>query len=99
MPKHLLRKLLVQALEAIDNGECDDITDEEFEIISRIIHSPKTMGREDAAKFMQVSLCRFHELKTLGIIPEPRKVKGQKEKLYYTSDLHKALKIKKERGL
>jgi len=94
-----LHKLIIEVLQMIDNNEFEDITDEELEMISIIIHRPITMGREDAAKFMGVSLCRFHELKDLGIVAEPRKVKGQKEKLYYLSDLQKALKIKLERGL
>lgn len=94
-----LNTLLHQILKMLENNECEDLSDEELEQISILIHRPTTMGREDAAKFMGISLCRFHELRDLGIIPSPRKVKGQKEKLYYTSDLSKALKIKKERGL
>ena len=83
----------------LKNNECEDLSDDELEQISILIHRPTTMGREDAAKFIGVSLCRFHELRDIGIIPEPRKIKGQKEKLYYASGLSKALKIKKERGL
>lgn len=94
-----LRNLVVEILKMIDDGEFEDVTNEELELISIIIHRPITMGREDAAKFMGVSLCRFHELKDLGIVAEPRKRKGFKEKEYYLSDLQKALKIKLERGL
>lgn len=94
-----LRNLVVEILKMIDDGRLKTITNEELEMISIIIHEPITMGREDAAKFMGVSLCRFHELKDLGIIAEPRKRKGFKEKEYYLSDLQKALKIKQERGL
>jgi len=94
-----LRNLVVEILKMIDNGEFEDVTNEELELISIIIHRPITMGREDAAKFMGVSLCRFHELKDMGIIAEPRKRKGFKEKEYYLSDLQKALITKAERGL
>jgi len=94
-----LNKLVATILKMLENNECEDLSDDELEQISILIHRPTTMGREDAAKFIGVSLCRFHELRDLGVILEPRKVKGQKEKLYYTSDLSKALKIKKERGL
>ena len=94
-----LNKLVTTILKMLENNECEDLSDEKLEQISILIHRPTTMGREDAAKFMGVSLSRFHELKHLGIIPEPRNVKGQKEKMYYTSDLQKALIIKRERGL
>ena len=49
------------------------------------------MGREEAAKFLGVSLNKFHELRDAGLIPEPRKRKGFKEKEYYLSDLTKYL--------
>ena len=94
-----LNKLITSLLKMLESNECEDLSDEELEKISILIHRPATMGREDAAKFMGVSLCRFHELKDLGIIPDPRKRKGFKEKEYYTSDLQKALIIKRDRGL
>ena len=94
-----LNKLITSLLKMLESNECEDLSDDELEQISILIHRPTTMGREDAAKFMGVSLCRFHELKDMGIIPEPRKRRGFKEKEYYTSDLQKALIIKKEKGL
>lgn len=78
----------------VDDGDCDGITNEELEKISIIIHPPKWVGREDAAKYLGVSLNRFYELRDQGIIKMPRKVRGQKEKLYNTSDLCNALKHK-----
>ena len=92
-----LKLLLIKALAMIEEGEFDDLTTEQLEDISIIIHKPMTMGREDAAKFLGLSLNRFHELRDKGIIPLPRSVKGQKEKLYYTSDLCKSLEIIKLR--
>ena len=86
----VLKALLQKAIEMVDNGECDHITPEELAVLSEIIHRPQTMGREDAARFLGISLNKFHELRDCGIIPEPRKVKGQKEKLYYMCDLKKA---------
>jgi hypothetical protein len=91
-----LNKIVSIVLKMIENNECEDLTNEELEQISILIHRPTTMGREDAAKFMGVSLTRFHELKDYGIIPEPRKVKGFREKSYYVSDLKKALELKKQ---
>lgn len=94
-----LKELIIQVLEMIDNNEFEELNDTDLELISTIIHRPMTVGREDAAKYMGVSLCRFHELKDMGIIAEPRKRKGFKEKEYYVSDLQKALEIKHKRGL
>lgn len=48
---------------------------------------------------MGVSLNRFHEFKNMGIVSEPKKIKGHKEKGYYISDLQKSIKIVHERGL
>lgn len=87
-----LKKLLEKAIEMIDDGEFDDITCEDLEQISIIIHNPQTMGREEAAKYLGISLNKFHELRDQGLIPEPRKRKGFKEKEYYLSDLCKYLR-------
>lgn len=93
-----LKLLLIKALAMIEEGEFDDITTEQLEEISIIIHRPITVGREDAAKFLGLSLNRFHELRDEGVIQLPRCVKGQKEKLYYMSDLRKSLEIIKLRN-
>jgi hypothetical protein len=90
----LLRRLALEVIRMVDEGEFEDLTSTELELISTIIHRPLTMGREDAAKYLGVSLNRFHELKDMGIIAEPRKIKGFKEKAYYVSDLNKALQTK-----
>lgn len=87
----LLRKILLKAIEMNDNGEFDDIPEEEVKLIAEIIHEPKTVGREEAAKFLGVSLNHFHCLRDQGLIPNPRKRKGFKEKEYYISDLKESL--------
>lgn len=74
----------------IDSGECDHITAEQLAMISEIVHAPQSMGREDAAKYLGVSLNRFHELRDQGVIPPARSRKGFKEKEYFVCDLKKA---------
>ena len=76
-----------EIINQIDEEEFEELTLEELEQISTLIHRPETMGREAAARFLGLSLNRFHELRDLGEIPEPRKRKGFKEKEYYSSDL------------
>lgn len=81
------KRILEEIIKQIDNGEFEDLTPNDLEQISTIIHRPETVGREAAAKFLGLSLNRFHELRDAGEIPEPRKRKGFKEKEYYMSDL------------
>ena len=94
-----LELLLLEALDMCRSGKCNYITPNELDILSNIIHKPETMGREEAAKYLGVSLNKFHKLKDSGIILEPRKKRGFKEREYYLSDLNKSLKIIKEKEL
>ena len=90
-----LKSLLSMFNTMIDAGQCDNCTDVNIEEILSMVE-PKTMGREAAATYLGISLNRFHELRDLGVIPEPRSRKGFKEKEYYISDLNKIKdKIKK----
>ena len=91
-----LKELLQQLIELIDNDEFIEIDDDIIEQLSNLIHRPATMGREDAARFLGISLNRFYELRDAGIIPEPRKRKGFKEKEYFITDLRKCLKFLQE---
>ena len=86
----VLKKLLLKALEMVEAGDCDHISPDDVEKLSILIHPVETVGREHAAKFLGVSLNRFHELRDEGIIKPPRVVAGLKEKQYYMSDLKKA---------
>jgi len=90
-----LEFILTEALDLCKKGKCKYITPEELIILTEIVHKPETMGREDAAKYLGLSLNKFHELRSSGVIPEPRKRKGFKEKEYYTSDLRKYLEANK----
>jgi len=85
-----LKKLLGEIDKMIDKGECDDFSQEDLELLSALLHPPTTMGRDAAAKFLGLSLNKFHEYRDLRLIPAPRPRKGFKEKEYYTSDLRKA---------
>ena len=86
-----LKKLLLKAIEMVENGECDKISPYEIEVLSNMVNPPTVFGREDAAKFLGVSLNEFHKLIHRGIVSPPRKVVGLKELHYYKSDLKKSL--------
>ena len=88
-----LKTILEEILAMIEDHEFEDLSPEDLEEISMIIHRPETVGREEAARFLGVSLSKFYELRERGLIPEPRKRKGFKERAYYMSDLRKVLKI------
>lgn len=88
--KEIIKQLIREVEQMIDNGECD-LSPDQIEEIALIVHEPKFYGREDAAKFLGVSLNKFHELRDHGIIPMPRKVRGQKEKLYNVYELRKVV--------
>jgi len=91
--KKALKLLLKKVEEMIDNNECDHLTDSDIETVSQLLLQPKAIGREEAAKYLGVSLNEFHKLRNEGIIKEPRKLSGFKELYYYTSDLKKSRAI------
>lgn len=91
-----LKELLQQLIELIDNDEFIEPDDNIIEQLSDLIHRPESMGREEAVRFLGISLNRFYELRDAGIIPEPRKRKGFKEKEYFITDLRKCLKFLQE---
>ena len=68
-----LKLFLQEIIKMIDNGELTELSDDDLEQISIIIHKPEALGREAAAKFLGISLNKFHELRDLGIIPCPKK--------------------------
>jgi len=88
-----LETLLTQALILCKEGKCDHITEEELNILSGIIHKPDTLCREEAAKYLGISLAKFYKYRELGIILPPKKRKGFKELEYLISDLNKSLAI------
>lgn len=82
-----LKKILQDIIDQINDEQFEPLEIEELEEISALIHRPESVGREYAARFLGISLSRFHELRDLGEIPEPKKRKGFKEKEYYMTDL------------
>ena len=86
----VLLSLLHKAIEMVENGECAELSQQDLDTLSSIIHQPRSMGREAAAQFLGVSLNEFHALRNSGIIRDPRKVAGLKEKQYYLADLKEA---------
>jgi len=86
--KEIIKHLIREVEQMVDNDKCN-LTPDQIEEIALIVHEPEFVGREEAARMLGVSLNRFYELRDQGIIPMPRKVRGQKEKLYSVYELNK----------
>ena len=56
-----LKSILISINKMVDDGDCDNITINELQKIHATICQPKSMGREEAAKFLGVSLNMFHD--------------------------------------
>ena len=89
----ILKRLIREIQTMIDRGDCDDISEDQLEEISIIIHEPTYIGREEAANILHVSMNRFYELRDCGKIPMPKKVKGHKEKMYNRYEICKCMKL------
>jgi len=88
--KEIIKRLIHEFERMVDNDECD-LTPDQIEEITILIHEPRFVGRDEAARMLGVSMNHFYELRDAGKIPMPRKVRGQKEKLYSVYELKKYL--------
>ena len=82
-----LRSILNKAEAMIENGDCDSCPDDRIATLMDMI-IPETMGRESAAKYLGISLNRFHDLVNSGKLTA-KKTAGFKEKSYRLEDLKK----------
>ena len=58
--KEIIKQLIHEVEQMVDNDECD-LNPDQIEEIALIVHEPKFYGREEAAKFLGVSLERIDE--------------------------------------
>ena len=86
--KNSLKAFVRLADKMIDEGQCEHISVAELEMMSIVLNPPKTVGREAAAKHLDISLNMFHELRDMGVIPPARPRKGFKENEYYIRELN-----------
>lgn len=77
----------------LEDGECDEITPEELEVIADLINKPKHLNLTEAYHHLGISRTRFYELRDAGIIEEPKCRAGSKEKTYSVKMLDR---VKKE---
>lgn len=90
--KKFLVKELEEVIEKIEEDSCDITPEEMEELLEAIAKIP--MSREQASKFMGMSLSSFDKHIASGDIPQGQKRTGFKEKVWYKCDLEKLI-IKK----
>ena len=86
-PKEYIIKLLEEAVAAIkaDTSEID--TDTAIKIADILAH--KTMSREEACIYLNLSYSKFYKYVDEGKIPKGRKRTGWKELCWYKDELDK----------
>lgn len=92
--KSLIKNIYDKIVCMIDNDECDAETCSEEDVsLYQTLLSPKVFAAEKAAKFLEISDYKFKLMRKKGLIPEPLKIVGLKQKLWTKSQL---IKVKEE---
>lgn len=69
-----------------------NLTTEDLEKIALLIHKPQFYHAESLADALGISRTQLYRLRRQGIIPEPRKIPGLKQKLYTPQQLQEIKK-------
>ena len=83
--KRMIAKLLREAADKIDSGNCELSEEEAMEIMSAVAH--KALSKEEACLFLNLRRSRFDDLVREGRIPRGRKRRGRKELIWYEDEL------------
>lgn len=86
----VIRKLLKDFLDKIDDGECDLSVEEQIKILrylSALSEPDQRMSKVQACDYIGVSRSTFDKYVHDGLIPKGEKVEGFKELSWYRSDL------------
>lgn len=91
----ILRRILEQGLEDIDNHNCN-ITDEDCEefvqAIKKYVRKDEPMSKYQAYTYLNISRANFDLQVKAGKLPEGKSISGFKEKIWYKKDLDEAIK-------
>lgn len=86
LAKRLSKELRLLA-ERIDNGTSELTDEESMDLLSAITH--KSMSKDQAYSYLNMSRSLFDSLVRSGKMPEGRKVRGYKELRRYQDELDK----------
>ena len=83
--KKLVVKYLREAAENIEVGNSELSESEAMDILKVIAH--RSMSKEQAAQYLNMSTSRFGDYVRMGKLPKGRKVVGHKELRWYEDEL------------
>lgn len=90
---HFISKFVSRALrdvaDKIDSGNCELSEEQAMDIMSVIGH--EALSKDEACSYLNLSRSRFDDLVRQGKIPEGRKRRGFKEKLWYKDELKQCI--------
>ena len=87
--KKTVSKLLRQIADKIDGGNCEIDEEQALHIMSTIAHEP--MSKDSACSYLNISRSKFDSLVAEGKLPEGKKRRGFKEKIWFKDELSNIL--------
>ena len=87
--KKTVSKLLRQIADKIDGGTCEIDEEQALHIMSTIAHEP--MSKDVACSYLNISRSKFDSLVADGKLPEGKKRRGFKEKIWFKDELSNIL--------
>lgn len=87
--KKTVSKLLRQIADKIDGGTCEIDEEQALHIMSTIAHEP--MSKDVACSYLNISRSKFDSLVAEGKLPEGKKRRGFKEKIWFKDELSDVL--------
>ena len=88
----LIVKTLREVADRIEAGTCELSEEEQAELLSVIAH--RSLSKEEACNFVNLSRSQFDNLVRLGRLPRGRKLRGRKELIWYEDELRVCLNTK-----
>lgn len=85
----LIVRLLREAADKIETGGCELSEEEQADLLSVIAH--RSMSKEEACNFVNLSRSQFDNLVRQGRLPHGRKLRGRKELIWYEDELRACL--------
>lgn len=89
----LIIKLLREAADKIEAGTCELSEEEQTDLLSVIAH--RSLSKEEACQFVNLSRSQFDNLVRQGQLPRGRKQRGRKELIWYEDELRACLDARK----
>lgn len=78
-------KLLRDTADKLDAGTCEISEDQAMDVIKMLSHQP--LSKDQACTYLNISRSRFDDLVRDGILPQGRKIRGLKEKMWYQDEI------------